>query len=112
VRDSVAFGGDGVAGVEALLDCLVTETADHLAVLPVPPEAWNRAPVDVRALVTRHGALSFSVRWHGPRPALLWELQPAGGKDSSQTTVRCGLDRSWQSEAPAGEALLEPGNGA
>ena len=112
VRDSLAFGGDGVAGVEALLDCLVVESADHLAVLPAPPEAWNRAPVDAGSLVTRHGALSFSVRWHGARPALLWEMQAARGQESSGTTVRCGLDQSWQSEAPTGEVLLEPGNDA
>ncbi len=112
VRNSLAFGGDGVTGVEALLDCLVAEAADHLAVLPAPPEAWNRAPVDARSLVTRHGVLSFSVRWHGARPALLWELQAALGRASPQTTMRCGLDRSWQSGVPAGEALLEPGNGA
>ena len=106
VRNSVAFGGDGVAGVEPLLDCLVGESPDRVVILPTQPEAWKGAPVDARALATRHGVLSFSVRWHGARPALLWELQPARGKDSSQTTVRCGLDQSWQSEAPAGEALL------
>ncbi|MXV98150.1 MAG: hypothetical protein F4126_10010 [Acidimicrobiaceae bacterium] len=109
VRNSLAFGGDGVAGVEALLDCLVTESADRLVVLPAPSEVWNRAPVDARSLVTRHGVLSFSVRWHGPRPALLWELPAVKGQDSSGTTVCCGLDQSWQSEATAGEALLEPG---
>ena len=109
VRNSVAFGGDGLAGVEASLDCLVGESPGRLVMLPAQPEAWKGAPVDVRALATRHGVLSFSVRWHGSRPALLWELQPARGKDSSRTTVRCGLDQSWQSEAPAGEALLRPG---
>ena len=106
VRGSLAFGGDGLAGVEALLDCLVRESPGRLVMLAAQPEAWKGAPVDARALATRHGVLSFSVRWHGSRPALLWELQPARGKDSSQTTVRCGLDQSWQSEAPAGEALL------
>ena len=109
VRRSVAFGGDSLDGVEALLDCLVTEAADHLVIAPFMPDEWIGAPVDARGLITRHGVLSFSVRWHGSRPALLWELAPAGGQDSSQTTVRCGLDQSWQSGAPAGEALLGPG---
>ena len=112
VRDSIAFGGDSLAGIESLLDCLVVESAEHLVMLPAPPQPWSRSSIDARSLVTRHGALSFSVRWHGPRPALLWELEPARGQHSSQTTVRCGLDQSWQSGAPAGEALLRPGNGA
>ena len=112
VRRSVAFGGDGLDGVEALLDCLVAEAEDHLVIAPTPPGEWTGAPVDACGLLTRHGVLAFSVRWHGSRPALLWELQAARGQDSPGTTVRCGLDRSWQSEAPTGEALLEPGNGA
>ena len=105
VRDSVAFGGDGLAGAVALLDCLVAEAADHLVMLPAPPEAWARAPVDARSLVTRHGVLSFSVRWHGPRPAVLWDLGPPR-VEGRVVTMRCGLDQSWASTAPAGDALL------
>ena len=109
-RDSIAFGGDGLAGVEALLDCLVAEAADRLVMLPAPPEAWNRASVDARSLVTLHGVLSFSVRWHGPRPAVLWELAPPGdhgaGGDFDGVALRCGLDASWSAPGSAGETLL------
>ena len=111
VRDGIAFGGDGLVGVEALLDCLVAESADHLAMLPALPDAWNRAPVDARSMMTRHGALSFSVRWHGPRPALLWDLQPVRDENPA-LTMSCGLDGSWASTAPTGEALLGPGQPA
>ncbi|MXW96245.1 MAG: hypothetical protein F4110_15430 [Acidimicrobiaceae bacterium] len=76
VRNGIAFGEDGPAGVEALLECLVGESPDHLVVLPALPSDWKSAPLDVRDLVTRQGLLSFSVRWHGSRPALLWELVP------------------------------------
>ena len=110
VRDSVAFGGDGLAGAVALLDCLVVEAADQLVMLPAPPEAWARAPVDARSLVTRHGVLSFSVRWHGPRPALLWELAPRGGHGSGSdfdgVLLRCGLDSSWSAPGSSGDVLL------
>ncbi len=110
VRDAVAFGGDGLAGIEAVLDCLVAETADHLVVGPVLPEEWQGAPLDVRGLATRHGTLSYSVRWHRPRPALLWDLAPADSPapraDSDGPTLRCGLEESWRSSMPAGEALL------
>lgn len=112
VRDGITFGGDGLTGIEAALDCLAAEAPDHLVVLPALPSDWKGAPLDVRGLATRQGLLSFSIRWHGSRPALLWELVSPTQRPSSPVALRCGLDRSWQSEAPAGEALLEPGNGA
>ena len=105
VRDSVGFGRDGLAGVEALLGCLVAEAADHLVIAPSVPDEWIGAPVDAHGLLTRHGVLSFSVRWHGPRPAVLWDLQPRRDEDPG-VTLRCGLDESWASTALAGEALL------
>ena len=108
VRNSIAFGGDGLAGAEALLDCLVAEAADHLVMLPSPPEAWMGASVDARSLATRHGVLSYSVRWHGTRPAVLWDLQPARVDDPA-TRLHCGLDESWASTDLAGEALLSAG---
>ncbi|MXZ51903.1 MAG: hypothetical protein F4Z34_01795 [Acidimicrobiaceae bacterium] len=110
VRDSITFGGDGLAGIEAALDCLAAEAPDHLVVLPALPGDWKGAPLDVRGLATRHGLLSFTVRWHGSRPALLWERVPPTHRPLSPVPLRCGLDQSWQSEAPAGEALLGPGN--
>ena len=110
VRRSVAFGGDGIDGVEALLGCLVAEAPDHLVTAPFMPDEWAGAPVDARGLLTRHGVLSFSVRWHGARPALLWELAPAGGhcsgRDLDGVTLRCGLDPSWSAPGSAGDVLL------
>lgn len=112
VRDSVAFGGDGLAGIEALLDCLVAETADHIVMAPALPAAWRGVSADASSIATRHGTLSFSVRWHGSRPALLWDLTPpdrsaAAGLDDG-VALRCGLDPSWSASGPAGEALLGP----
>ena len=110
VRHSAAFGGDGPSGIEALLDCLVAETPNQLMMLPALPESWQGASVDVRSLETRHGRLSFSVRWHGSRPALLWELAPADrsaiGRAADGVTLLCGLDPSWSASSLEGEALL------
>jgi hypothetical protein len=71
--------------------------------LPVVPETWLGQPIDVRSCGTANGRVSFSVRWHGPRPALLWER--LGGSDAVE--LRCpGLDPSWSSLERSGEALL------
>ncbi len=108
VRDSLAFAGGGLAGIEALLDCLVAEAADHILMAPALPAAWRGASADAHSLVTRHGTLSFSVRWHGSRPALLWELQPSMRRPPPPVALRCGLDESWTTPEPSGEALLNP----
>jgi hypothetical protein len=72
----------------------------EVTVLPQLPPEWLGQPVDVRGAPIRPGRLSYSVRWHGHRPALLWEAPPG-------VQVRApGLDPSWASEEPAGEALL------
>ena len=111
VRDGMAFGGDGLAGIESVLDCLVGEAADHVAMMPALPAAWRGASADALSIVTRHGTLSFSVRWHGSRPALLWDLthdrSRTGGRDDG-VALRCGLDPSWSAPGSAGEALLNP----
>ncbi len=67
-----------------------------------PPE-WFARPVDVRGFGTLWGRVSFSVRWHGRRPALLWER--TGGPD--RVELHCtGLDPSWSSIERQGETLL------
>ena len=47
----------------------------------------------------------MALRWHGPRPAVLWEIDGPG------VVLRCsGLDPSWSAATARGEALLvEPG---
>jgi len=84
---------------------LVIDSSDAAVVdlLPEVPEAWLGQPVDVRSCGTANGRVSFSVRWHGARPALLWER--IGGSDAVE--LRCpGLDPQWSSLERSGEALL------
>jgi hypothetical protein len=83
---------------------LADDTDGTVTVLPELPPDWRGQPVDIRGAPIRAGRLSYAVRWHGPRPALLWEA-PAGVR------VRApGLDPSWSSAEPSGEALLaKPG---
>ena len=70
------------------------------------PEVWRGQPVEVRDAPVRGGTLSFAVRWHGARPALLWD-GPGGMR------VRIPrLDPAWETDAAAGEVLLGPAAGA
>jgi hypothetical protein len=122
--------GDGHSGRTAadFLDfvrtMLVTESAGGgLALSSAIPESWYGQGWEVHDAPTAQGLLSYAVRWHGDRPALLWELQPhtdvssaaPQGNDKGDgvgtTTVRLtapGLDPDWSSTELKGEALLAP----
>jgi hypothetical protein len=90
------------AFLAALRAVLVRDHDDEIALLADWPSAWMGQPVDVRDAPTRRGPVSCSVRWHGDRPALLWE-----GPPGTRFTVP-GLDRTWSSTEPRGEVLLAP----
>ena len=87
----------------ALRDALIGDAADGLTIVPAWPDEWLGQGVEVHGAPTRWGRLSFAVRWHGPRPALLWEHDGGDG-----VVVRTGLDPAWSTTAARGEALLAP----
>ncbi len=71
-----------------------------VTVLTDLPPAWRGQSIDVRDAPTRAGPVSYAVRWHGPRPALLWDAPPG-------VVLRApGLDPGWVSRDATGEALL------
>ena len=78
----------------------MVEENDAIRVLSDLPPAWRGAAVDVHDAPTRAGLVSFALRWHGERPALLWEV-PSGVVVSAP-----GLDADWSTTQPSGEALL------
>lgn len=95
VRDLLVADGDDPAAPH-----------QHLDLSPSVPEAWLGQGWEVHDLPTRHGLLSYAVRWHGERPALLWQLDAV---DDAPVVVRApGLDPTWHSDAPVGEDLLAP----
>ncbi|HET9691568.1 MAG TPA: hypothetical protein VFP61_10475 [Acidimicrobiales bacterium] len=87
----------------ALRDALLGDTdAGTVALLPAWSPALGRAPVEAHRLPSAAGLVSFALRWHDDRPALLWEVD--GGPDG--TVVRApALDPSWRGSR-RGEALL------
>ena len=101
---SEADGDDPAAAgrfVTAARSLLIDDSGSDLVLLPGFPTAWRGGKIEVHDIATRHGRLSFAVRWHGPRPALLWQL------DDGTATMRCpDLDPSWLSVEHRGETLL------
>jgi hypothetical protein len=104
--DAWTFPGGPSPFLAAVRDLLVVEAGDSLALLPGFPRDWLGADVAVHGAPTRLGPVSFALRWHGARPALLWEA-PAGASVGVPA-----LDRSFSSRDERGEVLLgEPRTG-
>ena len=85
---------------------LVHETSDGLALASMIPTSWYGQGVEVHDAPTRFGLLSFAIRWHGERPAILWELEPHD-PDVAVVLTCPGLDPTWRSTEARGEALLD-----
>ena len=116
--DGVACGASGfdtaelAARTNALLDVFVADGELGPDVLPVFPPSWAGNGVEAHGLATPWGTVSYAVRWHGPRPAVLWEVEPPPGlsgwsSDAATPAVRSsGLDPAWRGTGWSGEALL------
>ncbi|MGE3620458.1 MAG: hypothetical protein AB7L84_08350, partial [Acidimicrobiia bacterium] len=99
----------GAAFATAMRALLVAEPAPGtLDVAPEVPAAWEGQGWEVHGLPTAAGRLGYAVRWHGARPALLWDLEPHPGTDPPRL-VASGLDPGWSATAARGEALLRVG---
>ena len=82
-------------------------TSPGLALCSMIPDDWWGRGVEVHDAPTHFGRISYAVRWHGDRPALLWELEPFDGVDAVHLTAP-GLDPGWSSVEARGDALLAP----
>jgi hypothetical protein len=68
---------------------------------PGLPHRWLGASFEVHGVPTGpRSTVSFAVRWHGDRPAVLWEQQGA-----TQLLSAPSVDPSWSTREPSGEAL-------
>lgn len=86
--------------LRAMRALLVGGNRARVALLPHFPIEWLGQPVAAHDVPTRDGPVSFALRWHGARPALLWDV-PSGLH--VHTPV---LDPAWEGISQAGEALL------
>jgi hypothetical protein len=84
----------------ALRGALFAVERNRISVLPHFPVEWLGRAIAVHDAPTTAGPVSFALRWHGARPALLWEVPEGFG-------VRApGLDPAWKAIASSGEGLL------
>jgi hypothetical protein len=86
---------------------LVTENDHELLLAPIVPDQWLGVGWEAHDIPTRFGRFGFAIRWHGDRPAILWELDTHVGV-APPSLRAMGLDPGWSGSGPAGEALLSP----
>jgi hypothetical protein len=97
-------GGAAADFLSFVRQVLVRETpAGGLALGTIFPPEWAGQPLEVHDAPTHHGRISYGLRWHGDRPALLWQCERPGVHLTAP-----GLDRSFSTTEPSGEALLAP----
>ena len=93
--------GDPALLLLGLRGLLAFDGADGtVSLLAELPPGWLGQGIEVHDAPTRRGPVSYAVRWHGERPALLWDAPPGVRLTST------GLDPDWSSDEPAGDALL------
>jgi hypothetical protein len=91
--------------VGAVRRLLVSEGDADLRLVAELPPTWYGGGIEVHDAPTAHGRLSYAVRWHGTRPALLWDLEPHPGAGPVTITAP-GLDPAWSTTEVRGDALL------
>ena len=92
--------GEPARFLSVLRAALIRERRSHVDLLPGFPPDWLGQSLAVSDLPLRAGPLSFAVRWHGARPALLWDA-PTGVELRAPA-----LDPQWATRDRVGETLL------
>ncbi|MEO9224532.1 MAG: hypothetical protein ABI276_06030 [Acidimicrobiales bacterium] len=109
--DDVVMAAKFLRAVRCLF--LMEMSSEELRLCPAPVPALAGQSLEVYGAPVGHRRVSFAVRWHGERPALLWEVEPdpeavAAHGDVPAFCMTSGLDPDWSSTEPRGEALLAP----
>ena len=111
VEPAVSFPPGSAAALLGWRNCLVADSGDDtLVVLPGWRQDWRGRPIEVHRLPTAQGRLSFALRWHGPRPALLWQIEDPIETDGAVAfrLLAPRLDPAFVASQRRGEVLLAP----
>ena len=98
---------EGVLGLAWAERRVVVADADAatLDLLPAPfPRSWAGRPIEAYGVPVGGDpsvTVGVAVRWHGERPALLWEVA-----DPAMALTSSGLDPAWSGAGGRGDALL------
>lgn len=101
--------GVSSAVVSLVLDLFASGSDRGLRCLAHVPDAWLGTSLEVSGVTTPLGRAGYAVRWHGDRPALLWEctpLEPDAAVVDDLVVTTPGLDPAWSGVGASGEALL------
>ena len=64
---------------------------------------WRGQNIEVRNVAVPGGRLSYAVRWHGQRVAILWDLVPVGQGADIESSI--GADLADSADAPVSVTL-------
>ncbi len=96
---------DAAAFWRAARHLLLTERVElaepTIELVPDHPASWRGGSLEVHQAATLYGPLSYAIRWHGPRPALLWDASECRAR-----IVCSSLDPEWSTLGDRGETLL------
>ncbi len=99
---------DAATRITRLLDGIAIDDDAGVIVLAGWSRGMRGLPIELHGLPTRWGQFSMALRWHGRRPALLWELEP--WPDHPTTAIpelsAPGIDAAWRGSGWTGEDLL------
>ena len=84
---------------------VTVDTPADIDVFPGMSSAWLGQNMSFKKLPTSAGVLSVALRWHGERPALLWEIEGDVKRAFTMTCTR--IDAAFSTTERSGEALLE-----
>jgi len=94
--------------VRAVRAAVIDDAGSELRLVPDLPTSWRGRSIEAFGLPVANGNVSFGLRWHGSRPALLWEATLA--PEAPVKITAPGIDPDFQSSERSGETLLaDPG---
>jgi hypothetical protein len=99
-RHAARHRGVGTGVLCEMRTALVRERGAHVDLLGGFRPEWLGEHLAVHDAPLRRGRVSFALRWHGARPALLWDAPPG-------SVLRVpAIDPAWRSTTAVGETLL------
>ena len=88
--------------------CWCSESPSRAGPVRPVPEAWLGQGWRCMTPPPPSGRLSFAVRWHGDRPALLWELDVPDRASAGGARPAPGLDPAWRPPRPGARPCWRP----